>query len=103
VPGQELFPVRPQLRVIGPRFGYGSRLGFLCPLGDNPFAHPTNLLDGSGFRFMGARALRHQTIDHIGDLDQSLPQVGLVRVAFVQALKRWFEFSRKQFIVHEPL
>ena len=77
VPSQEFLPIRLQLRVIGPRFGGGSRLGLLRPLGENPVAQLTNLLDGSGFRLMRRAALGHQGIDHIGDLEQPLPQVGL--------------------------
>jgi len=80
---------------MGPCFSHGNSLAFLRPLGENPFAQLTNLLDGSGFGFMRATALPHQLIDPIGEIDQPLPQVGFVRVTLVQAPKGWFGLSRK--------
>lgn len=88
---------------MGPRFGYRRRFRLLRPLGEDPLAQLTNLLDGFGFRLMRCAALRDQGLNHFGELHQPLPHVGLVRVAFIQTPQFWFRFCRWQFMFHEPL
>src|SRR6266487_1601957 len=97
------FSVRPQLRVISPCLGYRGRFGFVRPLAEYPVAQFTDLFDSLGFSFMGRAALSYQSIDQIGDLDQTLAHMRLVRVALVQASEFLFRFLRLQFTVHELL
>ena len=69
---------------MGARFGYRDRFAFLRPLSEYPVAQFANLLDGSGLGFMCGAALRHLLVDHIGDLQESLPYVRLISKALVQ-------------------
>jgi len=64
--------------------GAGLLLRFLAPLGQQGLAQAADLFDGARFGFMGADALGHGGIHHVGNLPQTLAQVRLLGEGLVQ-------------------
>jgi len=69
---------------------YGGGFSFLGPLAQNSMAQFANLLGRASFSLIGGAALSYQRVNHIGNFQQTLAQVRLVRVAFVQTAGLWF-------------